>query len=138
MTMRTGTAFYWMPVTFNSIRYKGSTYQGVSGKKLDALEEWFGEGLDNFNYIYGTVVDAYYYVDDVSLNEKSRWDFIINIVVTGIVDSETHFYDVTNDEWPKDIIEQLKTANEDVSSGNIMGWDYNPVLNGPIAERYNE
>jgi len=135
--MKSATATYWMPVTVRQIEHKPSRYEGFGENTPDEINNWFSKGLEYFTDIYGTVIDAYYMVGEVRTNKQGNYDFLLNIVVTGLVDSEVDFEDNILDHWPKDIVEQLKVINEDFSFNNIIGWDYNPVLNNPEWEKYN-
>jgi len=135
--MKSATAAYWMPVTVSGIRYKHTRYEGFDGKTHDGIDKWFTKALDYFTDIYGTVVDAYYMVSEVRTNEQGNFDFLLSIVVTGLVDSEVDFEDNTLKCWPKDIVEQLKVTYDDFSFESVVGYDYNPILNNPEWKKYN-
>lgn len=135
--MKSATATYWMPVTVRQIEHKPSRYEGFGESTPNEIDEWFTQGLENFTHIYGTVVDAYYMVGEVITNEEGNYDFMLNIVVTGLVDGPFELRENIYDYWPKDIVEQLKVISKDFSFNNIIEWDYNPVLNNPEWEKYN-
>lgn len=137
LTVKSATAAYWMPVTLRSVEHKPSMYEGFGHNAPGELDDWLEEGLDMFSDIYGTVIDAYYLVSEVIHNEQGNYDFILDIVVTGMVDSEVDFEDNILNHWPKDIVEQLKVANENYTLGNVIGCDYNPILNNPEWDKLN-
>jgi len=136
--MNSATSAYWMPVTLKEVDRRPSSYEGFGNNNPEELDAWFNQALDMFTDIYGTVVDAYHIVSEVRTNENSNYDFIINIVVTGLVDSEADFEDNILDHWPTDIVEQLKVASDEFVLANVVGYDYNPIMNNPEWEQYDQ
>lgn len=127
-----------MPVTLKEIDRMPSSYEGFCNNNPEELDDWFNTALDMFTDIYGTVIDAYYMVSDVRTNQNCNYDFIINIVVTGLVDSECDFEDNILDHWPTDIVEQLKVASDEFELANVVCYDYNPITYDPVWKQYDQ
>lgn len=127
-----------MPVVVENVEGEMSRHVGYGGLKQEDVDVWLSESLEYFTDIYGTVVDAHYTVERVNENEEGTYDYILNIVVTGIVDSDGDFGDCVHDLWPADLVEQLRVATERVDMSGIVGYDLNPIQNDTIWCKFDD
>lgn len=136
--MKSGTAAYWLPVTVDSIDHTPQEYEGFGTANYSEIHDWITDALDVFKHIYGSVIDVYYVVDRVFISRDQNYDFMINIVVTGITNSELDFDNKISNQWPSDLVEQLKVAFPADGYDSFVGYDLNPITSDPVWSNFNQ
>lgn len=135
--MNSATVAYWFPVTVNDVQKAPRLYEGYSATAEPSFDPWISQALDFFNQIYGSVIDCHYVVESARFTETENYDFILNIVVTAMIDSEVDLENKSRDHWPKDIVEQLRVTAEERELPEVVGYDYNPIRSEPVYTKFN-
>lgn len=145
--MHSGSAAYDLVVVVDELSRSKKVITGYNNKQVEGLDLLLEEGLDFFMEIYGTVVDAHYVIDEVSKdrivphdedNEQTQYHCWVQVIITGLTDSEIDFDVTIQEKWPADLVEQINEACDRVESDNLKGYDVNPVNSGPRWSKYNE
>ena len=144
--MKSGTAAYWLPMEVRSSELDGqpNKHTGYAGKQLqsakgEGVQYFLDTALSSFSDLYGCVVDTHFIIENI---EKSKngdtYDAHASIVVTGMVDGETHFAECIENAWPIDLSDQLHTYYTEKDVDYIVSFDTNPMQNGrPQWSQYN-
>jgi len=135
--MKSGSAAYSFPIKVELVELGPREYEGYCEEYEEEMHGWITHSLDLFTHIYGMVVDAHYISEGVSIGVDSTYSFVNTIVITGIVNNDSHFQEMAHDHWPSDLVEQLKEGEESCPMENIMRYNLNKINKGPQWTKFN-
>lgn len=135
--MRTATASYWIPIQVREPPEPHGRYTGFQGKKYKPLDEFMSQVIEDMTHIYGNIAGMYYIVEKITDGEFDSCHFHLQVTITGVVAGDADADDYIDEKWPMDLEEWFTERWDEQTSNDLLGYDLNPMLQGPTTTFHN-